>query len=244
MKAILLLELMCKYPLTRNFTSFLFDFNLIRQSMWDSISQKNYQYYAGSQNCLEPSTVVPSMTCSIADDCNDGSSCSDDSCNAGECINAINSNCCGNLVCEPYESLCSDCGPFRLDTPRCGWCSIFHDGDPITRVDALSNIILQSIGVQVYGFDIHNIVVRTSPDGLIWSNHSVAIVASGDIEFVTLDFGAIGLGDVEVNAGEWLYIRISTSQYITLRPFGEDPIARNDDLVLSNPFLSRSGASL
>ena len=120
--------------------TFSIDPKRVPKTMWDFIS---------TQTCVEPNVAVPTQLCSNDSDCNDGKSCSADTCDPGtsECTYAMIDNCCGNFVCEANESMCSDCGPFTLDTPS---FSFYYSVEGIMfDVQAVRDIILLGLTVML-----------------------------------------------------------------------------------------------
>ena len=79
-----------------------------------------YDHISALGSCVNsPQAPVPEVSCRTHTDCDDGNSCSVDTCNfvTKQCINTLRNNCCGNLICEANESVaCSDCGPFVLSS--------------------------------------------------------------------------------------------------------------------------------
>ena len=115
-------------------------------------SKVMYEHVSTRGSCVDPYIDIPSQTCSQDSHCDDGNSCTTDSCNVvtGTCSNVIRDNCCGNLVCEAGESggSCSDCGPFTLPTPSCSSCWIPHG--VMFDVEAIKDIVLTSLTFEVY----------------------------------------------------------------------------------------------
>ncbi|KAL7483145.1 hypothetical protein ACHAW6_008855 [Cyclotella cf. meneghiniana] len=89
------------------------------------VSKVMYEHVSSRGTCTDPYLPVPSQVCTVANaaiDCYDNNICTVDTCNGitGICSNElVSGQCCGNGICEPGESSCSDCGPFSLQTPDC-----------------------------------------------------------------------------------------------------------------------------
>ena len=81
--------------------------------MWEHVSPRGMY--------VSPYPNVPTFNCDKDQDCNDGDSCTDDTCNAGKCNNSPRDDSCGNSACKAGElgSCTTDCGPFTLIAPRC-----------------------------------------------------------------------------------------------------------------------------
>jgi hypothetical protein len=79
---------------------------------------------------------------------NDGNICTTDTCNldTNQCINTIQTNCCGNRMCETGESdTCSkDCGPFTLTASVCNG-SCFVPRAVQFNINAISGIRVNSL---------------------------------------------------------------------------------------------------
>lgn len=106
-----------------------------------------YDYVSSKGNCVKPYLPIDIQNCTIDTDCHDGNSCTIDSCDSGQCSNAMQNNCCGNFICEVGESNCSDCGPFAVKTPSCSTCLIPYG--EMFDVEAIKNITLTSIEFMV-----------------------------------------------------------------------------------------------
>lgn len=89
-------------------------------------------------------------------------SCTIDTCNGNQCTNTMLDNCCGNFICEAGESECSDCGPFRVNTPSCSSCIVPYG--EMFDVVAIENITLTSIDFKIRT-GTNTVTVYTATDG-------------------------------------------------------------------------------
>lgn len=68
----------------------------------------------------------------------------------------------GNFVCEPGESDCSDCGPFKVVTPECSSCVVPYG--EMFDVEALEDLSLTGITFKIRTGS-NTITLFTAPSG-------------------------------------------------------------------------------
>ncbi|KAL7517715.1 hypothetical protein ACHAWX_002611 [Stephanocyclus meneghinianus] len=206
----------------------------------DKISFKvMYEHVSTRGSCVEPYIDVPSQICSQDSHCDDGNSCTTDSCNAvtGTCSNVVRDNCCGNLVCEAGESggSCSDCGPFTLTTSSCSSCWIPHG--VMFDVEAIKGIVLTSLTFRVYrGSNTFNVYSAPgSYSAIVTNKNAWTRIASNSVSVSDWTFVQVDFTDIPLSAGTRRAFYIATSAQLIASDDTNTPLSSDDHLKLLNP---------
>eukprot|EP00956_Cyclotella_meneghiniana_P024609 scaffold49680_cov63-Cyclotella_meneghiniana.AAC.2 len=181
------------------------------------VSHHMYNYISSLGSCVKPYLEVDIQTCSADADCHDGVSCTTDTCVDGSCINVMNENCCGNLICEAGEEACSsDCGPFVLGTGFSSNTDVFISSLTMRLASGTSTVSLYTSN----GGYLDNYENADS-----WTQIFSNYYSSSDL-IITMDFNE----NVAVSAGsiQSFYIYSTGKVWIPVKT-SHNPILVSDD---------------